>query len=286
MLGERQQQGELIAGERTRRAVKPHLMCAAVDLEPTIAEHVGFGSCPAAAQDRAQSCQKLARLEWFRQIIVGPHLEPDDTVHGVAAGGQHQDRAVGPIADLPADIEPVAIRQHQVEDDDVHRLSPMQREAARSVFGVNDLKARLAEILAYHFGKTGIIFDQEDAVAHDCPSTGFHYRWCQRAHHGLPAAAQPAPFRRCSGPGTSVASASACAMRLLAVSASPICSARSRSTALRSMVGAVKSVTAWPRAACAFSRSGRRSATAALAMLAILACWSEVASSSIAMCLV
>jgi hypothetical protein len=78
-------------------------------------------------------------------------------------------------ADLPADVQAVGIRQHQVEDDDVHRLSPMQREAARSVFGVNDLKARLAEILAYHFGKTGIIFDQEDAVAHDCPSTGFHH---------------------------------------------------------------------------------------------------------------
>jgi hypothetical protein len=37
---------------------------------------------------------------------------------------------------------------------------------------MNDVKARLAEILAYHIGKTGIIFDQKDAFAHDCPSTG------------------------------------------------------------------------------------------------------------------
>jgi hypothetical protein len=48
----------------------------------------------------------------------------------------------------------------------------MQREAARPALGMNDVKARLAEILAYHIGKTGIIFDQKDAFAHDCPSTG------------------------------------------------------------------------------------------------------------------
>jgi hypothetical protein len=46
----------------------------------------------------------------------------------------------------------------------------MQREAARPALGMNDMKARLAEILAYHIGKTGIIFDQKDAFAHDCPS--------------------------------------------------------------------------------------------------------------------
>jgi hypothetical protein len=46
----------------------------------------------------------------------------------------------------------------------------MQRKPARPAFGVNDVKARLAEILADHIGKTGIIFDQKDAFAHDCPS--------------------------------------------------------------------------------------------------------------------
>jgi hypothetical protein len=39
---------------------------------------------------------------------------------------------------------------------------------------MNDVKARFAEILAYHIGKTGIIFDQEDAFAHDCPSTAIN----------------------------------------------------------------------------------------------------------------
>jgi hypothetical protein len=46
----------------------------------------------------------------------------------------------------------------------------MQGEAARPVLGMNDVKAGLAEIFDYHVGKTGIIFDQEDTFAHDCPS--------------------------------------------------------------------------------------------------------------------
>src|SRR5262245_66003390 len=115
---------------------------------------------------------------------------------------------------------------------------------------MNDLKARLAEIFAYHVGKPGIIFDQEDAFAHDCPSTGVRQPRCQRAHHGLPNAIRSASFRRCSGLSTSAASASACAMRLLAVSASPIFSARRASIALRSMLAADKSVTASVAVAC------------------------------------
>src|SRR5262249_42784191 len=173
--------------------------------------------------------------------------------------------------DLPANVQALDIRQHQVEDDDVHRLSPMQGEAARPVLGMNDVKSRLAEIFTYHVGKTGIIFDQENAFAHDCPSTGVRQPRCQRAHHG-PALIQSATFRRCSGLSTSAASASACAMRLLAVSMSPIFSARRRSIALRSMVGAVKSVIACARVACAFSCSGRRSAPAAFKMFATLTC--------------
>jgi len=91
--------------------------------------------------------------------MVGPHFESNDAVHGVAAGGQHQDRAVRAGADLPTDVQAFDIRQHQVEDDDIHRLSPVQGKAARPVLGMNDVKTRLAEIFAYHIGKTGIIFD-------------------------------------------------------------------------------------------------------------------------------
>src|SRR5205807_33924 len=59
------------------------------------------------------------------------------------------------------------VRQHQVENDGVHRLAPMQRQAARPVLGMNDMEARLAEIFRDHAGKAGIVFDQEDAFTHE-----------------------------------------------------------------------------------------------------------------------
>ena len=42
MLGEREQERELVAGERARRAVEPHRARAAIDLEPAEAQHVGL----------------------------------------------------------------------------------------------------------------------------------------------------------------------------------------------------------------------------------------------------
>src|SRR3954447_12614586 len=108
---------------------------------------------------------------------------------------------------------------------------------------MSDMEARLAEVLADHRGKTGIIFDQEDTFAHDDPSIRGPINH-DEGIHGRRRAIQSATFRRCSGLSTSAASAKACAIRLLAVSASPSCSARRRSIAVRSMVGAVKSVTA------------------------------------------
>src|SRR5207344_2780105 len=54
---------------------------------------------------------------------------------------------------------------------DIDRFSLVQREAARPVFGMNDVKARLAEVLAHHAGKTGIIFDQKDTFVHGGPGS-------------------------------------------------------------------------------------------------------------------
>src|ERR1700730_888133 len=85
MLRERQQQGELITGQWTRRAVEPHLAGSAVDLEPPMAQHVGRWLAPwsaawlapwpgaASAQDRAQPSQQFTWFKRLRQVIVGAH---------------------------------------------------------------------------------------------------------------------------------------------------------------------------------------------------------------------
>ena len=59
--------------------------------------------------------------------------------------------------------------RRQVADDDVHPALVMHCKATRPALSMNDGKARFAEILAYHIGKTGIIFDQRLPTIVDQP---------------------------------------------------------------------------------------------------------------------
>ena len=83
------------------------------------------------AQHALHAGDELAWVERLRQIVVGADLEPDDLVDVLVAGGQHQDRDIGGLADAPADLDPVEVGQHQVEDDQRGRLRATCASAAR-----------------------------------------------------------------------------------------------------------------------------------------------------------
>ena len=63
---------------------------------------------------RATSSRGIERL---REVVVGADLEADDLVDVLVARGQHQDRDVGGLADPPADLDAVDVREVEVEDD-------------------------------------------------------------------------------------------------------------------------------------------------------------------------
>ena len=75
-----------------------------------------------ASQDRLDPRHELARIERLRQVVVGADLEPDDLVDVVVAGGQHEDRDVRALAHAAADVDPVQVREHEVEHDQRRRL--------------------------------------------------------------------------------------------------------------------------------------------------------------------
>ena len=164
-----------MAGQRAGVAVEPH------DRARRCRSPAGrTAACPCvssalgAAQDRPQPRQQLARLERLGQIVVGAEFEPDDAVHGVAARGQHQDRRRRPRADAAADLEPVHVGQHQVEDDGIERLARLTaRCRPRRVPAMRHAKARLAEIVLHHLGEARVVFDQQDAVGHHGIVAGF-----------------------------------------------------------------------------------------------------------------
>ena len=69
-------------------------------------------------------------------------------------------------ADAAADLEPVHVRQHQVEDDRIERLARGHRDAGLAASGDAHAKSGLAEIAFHHLGEARIVFDQQDAVGH------------------------------------------------------------------------------------------------------------------------
>ena len=110
---------ELARGELDHRLITRHAPGGGIELEvPDPEDRRPLGG--AAPHQRAQARQQLGERERLGQVVVGTGVEARDPVsHGVARG-EHEDRAPpAALAQLPADLEPVDIGQHQVQDDRV-----------------------------------------------------------------------------------------------------------------------------------------------------------------------
>ena len=112
------------------------------------------------ARDGADAGDQLAQPERLDDVVVGAELEPDDPVGLLAARGDDDDRHVGALAQLPADVEPVGVREPQVEQDEV-RLGRLERR--RTGRGALDLEALAAEPLDERLGDCVLVLDDQDA---------------------------------------------------------------------------------------------------------------------------
>ena len=85
---------------------------------------MGSAALPASRSCAGSARRWMARiratnsrgLKGLGQVIVGPHLQPHDPVHIVAAGGQHQHRHARPRSDPPQHFKTADARQHDVKD--------------------------------------------------------------------------------------------------------------------------------------------------------------------------
>ena len=77
--------------------------------------------------------KQLVERERLHEIVVGAGVETGDAVGDLVAGGQHQHRRViAPVAQDPADRQPVGPGHEHVEHDGVGRelVDPQQRVVA------------------------------------------------------------------------------------------------------------------------------------------------------------
>jgi hypothetical protein len=105
----------------------------------------------------------VSSTEGLRHVVVAAERQPADAILGPVASRQEQDRdALALVAEPPGDVEPVPVREHHVQDDQVgterrdgvHRLAPG--------VGHVDVEAFVPERRRQEVGDVLLVVDHED----------------------------------------------------------------------------------------------------------------------------
>ncbi|CAM2169518.1 hypothetical protein BLAT2472_11146 [Burkholderia latens] len=116
-----------------------------------------------AAQHRVNARDQFARVERLRQVIVGAHLETDDSIDILALRGEHDDRcAVVAAAQAAADRQAVLAGQHQVEHQQVEALAHPELVHRGRVLRDVYVETLLAEISAQQIAQARVVVDDEN----------------------------------------------------------------------------------------------------------------------------
>jgi hypothetical protein len=119
MAHERLQERELLGAQLERLAAPPGAVAGRVEPQVADLEH-RRALDRAAARERAQACQQLVERERLGEVVIGAGVEAVDPVRHGGARGQHQHRRPHALGAQPAaDLEPVEVGEHRVEDDRV-----------------------------------------------------------------------------------------------------------------------------------------------------------------------
>src|SRR5574343_2478 len=123
---------------------------------------IGVASRLGAPQDGPQARGKFARQAGLGYVIVGPEFEPDDAIHVIARGGQHQNRHTARGADTAQGLDTAQPGHHHVEHDDAVISRQCRIDTALAIMDGGGCKAVQIEVIAQHSGKLDIVVDQQD----------------------------------------------------------------------------------------------------------------------------
>src|SRR5579864_1060584 len=168
MARERLQHPKLRRREVNRPPGQGDLMAAQVD--DHLAEPEDFRRLVAAApQDGPDTGHHLARAERLSDVVVGAELKAQEFVRLLVARRQHDDRRAGPLANPPADLAAVELRQHEIQDHQVRAHALVLPERRLPVRGQRDAEAIALEIGAQQLDDLRFVVYNEHR-RHDCQS--------------------------------------------------------------------------------------------------------------------
>jgi hypothetical protein len=107
--------------------------------------------------------QQLARIERFRDVVVGADLEADDSVDDITRRGDHDDADVVALAQVTRECQAVFARHADVEQDQVGQIALDLSAHLGAVGGGPHGVAVAAEVLQQHGPNARVVIDDEHA---------------------------------------------------------------------------------------------------------------------------
>jgi hypothetical protein len=145
----------------------------------------------APAQQRPGAGQQLAQLHRLGDVVVARQLQAQDAVDLAVLLGDEDDADRAGRADLAGQVEAVAIRQLDVDEDQVCRPLLQRPPALRPRRRLLDLESLLGEIAGDHRAGDRIVLHHDQTVA---PRPGPRNRTRHRVgHQPCPSIGHPYP---------------------------------------------------------------------------------------------
>jgi len=154
----------VLAGPQVEAAARAHnLPGEKIHGELPHLEARGRGEAAGPAQQGLEPSEELREVEGFDQVVVAARLEPAHAIVHAAPGAQEDDgRAPPPAPQLLDEAQPVAPRQHHVDDGGVEVVLQRQAQALLAVAGPLDGVAGFLKAAAHELGDHVVVLDQQD----------------------------------------------------------------------------------------------------------------------------
>src|SRR4030095_2368093 len=105
----------------------------------------------------------LPRIEGFGDVVVGAHLEADDSIDDGAGRGQHDDRDLRvALAQVPGEAQAVFAGHVDVDEREVDRLCAGERPRRCGTLGTDRSVAVGDEVLLEHRAYFRLVIDYQD----------------------------------------------------------------------------------------------------------------------------
>ena len=118
------------------------------------------------AEDRLDPRFDFKNIEGFGHIIIRAVFKPEDLIHILTLGGQHDDRNITAFTDPLADSNTVQFRQHNVQKDKVKRPCFKLGQGFLAIHGAVCFVAFLLQRIFQAFQDQRLVIHKEDPFTH------------------------------------------------------------------------------------------------------------------------